>query len=361
MNAKRAKRSSPVYLLTGGTGFLGRHVLNAVQARSAGRCIVLVRNADAWHSQPWTTELEDVDILEATLTDPDGVARALERAGIKTLSGVFHLAALVRHSRSATEDIYRTNVDGTLGMLRVASRYGARMVYASTSGVVGCFSREGDWADEHSAYQAEMIASWPYYHSKLTAEQRGRELAAELGTQFVVLRPPVLLGPGDHRFRSSGHVLKMLRGKLPFLIQGGMHFADVRDVSDAIVAAMQHPAPRDVYHLPGTACGIDTFFGMIEAVSGVPAPKTVLPPSIALAAAHAGATVDRVLPGKKLALPDPVVVEMASKYWGLRSRWVEEELAFKNRPGIQTIADTVAWLRAHHPELAPTADAARAA
>jgi hypothetical protein len=50
-------------------------------------------------------------------------------------------------------------------------------------------------------------------------------------------------------------------------------------------------------------------------------------------------------------LPDPVVIEMATHYWDIRSRHAEADLGFKSRPAEQTIADTVVWMRANHPEL----------
>ena len=80
-----------------------------------------------------------------------------------------------------------------------------------------------------------------------------RAFADELGVELVFIRPPVLLGPGDHRFRSTSNIIRMLRGRLPFLIQGGMHFIDIRDAMHAIWCAMERPDVRPVYHLAGTS------------------------------------------------------------------------------------------------------------
>src|SRR5207244_3482294 len=108
----------------------------------------------------------------------------------------------------------------------------------STSGAVGCFVRPGQSADEDAPYCERECAGWPYYRSKIEAERKARELARELGVELVIVRPPVLLGPEDHRLRSSAHLLRLLQGKLPFVIRGGMHFADVRDVAAAMVRVM---------------------------------------------------------------------------------------------------------------------------
>jgi hypothetical protein len=48
--------------------------------------------------------------------------------------------------------------------------------------------------------------------------------------------------------------------------------------------------------------------------------------------------------GLKL-LPEPALIEMASHYWAMGSKYSAEELGYRSRPGMETIRDTVAWLR----------------
>ena len=116
----------------------------------------------------------------------------------------------------------------------------------------------------------------------------------------------------------------MLRGRLPFVIRGGMHFVDVRDAADAIHRAMRCRSVRPVYHLPGTTGSVEAFFGMIEEVSGAPAPRRVLPYHAAWLASSLLERLGVWLRGEPLhALPDPVVVEMASHYWGVRSLYAD--------------------------------------
>ena len=329
-----AEQSGPL-LITGASGFLGRHVLHSLLAAPAPpACLALVRDRAHWHDYAWTRELPQVELVEGSLSDPE---RWSGDPRLEGLRGIFHLAALVRHSRRDPEPVYRTQVEGALHMVRVAARHKARLVLLSTSGTVGCFrSPEGN-ADEHAPYCEREIAGWPYYDSKLRAERAARALAAELAVELVILRPPVLLGPGDHRFRSTSTVKRFLEGRLPFLVRGGMHFTDVRDVASAAVRAMAHPRPQPVYHLPGTACSIERFFADLAAISGVPAPRHVLP----YAPAH---LLARLLARLEL-LPDPVLIEMAAHYWGARSLYAERDLDFSPRPPAETLADTVHWLR----------------
>jgi dihydroflavonol-4-reductase len=321
------------WLVTGASGFLGRHLLQVIQAdRRLPRALAVVRDRQAWDAMAWTRALDRVDVREGP---------ALAAADVPGISGIFHLAALVRHSRQHSQDVYRTNIDGTLAMVRLAAESDCRLVFVSTSGTVGCFRDPHSMADEDSPHCAAEVARWPYYDSKVKAEVAARRLATELGVDLVIVRPPVLLGPGDHRYRSVTHVTRFLEGKVPFVIRGGMHFADVRDVAAALVRLMGLPQARPVYHLPGTMCSIEEFYGMTAAVSGRKPPSRVVPYRPALALSRISARL-----GLRL-LPEPSLIEMASHYWAMRSKYAGEELEWRPRPGLETLRDTVEWVNSH--------------
>jgi nucleoside-diphosphate-sugar epimerase len=328
--------SDAPWLVTGASGFVGRHLLAANAANARRRALALVRHPEEWSRQEWTAAHPEVELVPGALADADRWGPELP-----PLAGVFHLAAVVRHSRRDPEEMIATNVEGALAMVRLAARHGCRLVMISTSGTVGCSDDPTHRADETAEHCEETVGRWPYYRSKIELERRARRLAEELGVELVLIRPPVLLGPGDHRFRSTSNVLKAIRGKLPFLIRGGMHFADVRDASDAILRAMLHPAPQPVYHLEGHECGIDEFFALVEEVSGVPRPRMVLP-------FRAAWWVARALERFHV-VPDPVVIEMAAHWWGARSLFAGDDLGYKSRDPRETLRDTVEWLRAHAP------------
>lgn len=348
--ARTHGRKAHAVLVTGATGFLGRHVLEALRVLEPDtRICALVRNSAQWHEMDWTAALGPVEVIEGGVIGDDAWLRDPRLNG---LGGIIHLAAVVRHSRRNSEDIFETNIQGVLRMVRLAGKHACRLVFVSTSGTVAAFERPDKFALEDAPYVDQTVRNWPYYTSKIHAEKQARLLAAELGVTMTVMRPPVLLGPGDHKFRSTGNVIKHLRQQLPFLIHGGMHFVDVRDVASAIVKALRHPATRPVYHLGGTATSIEEFFRMLQDVSGVPAPTRVIPQGVAWALAAAAEEVSARLPNHpKSPFPDPVVIEMASHWWDIRSRYAEAELGYVSRPPYQTLADTVAWVRDHHPAL----------
>lgn len=338
------------FLVTGGTGFLGRHVLFALRRlHPDARLLVLVRDAAAWHAQEWAAELGPVELVEGALSPTDGWRADPRLAGVR---GIFHLAAVVNHSRSALDETFRTNVTGTTAMVELAAHLRCRLLFVSTSGVVSCSRTPGNGALEDGELRDGVVGAWPYYASKIAAERESRALAARLGVDLVIVRPPVLLGPGDHRFRSTVNVLRVLRGRVPAVPRGGMHFADVRDAAEAIVRAMLLPQPRPIYHLVGTVSSLDEFFSRVAGAAGLRRTWRVLPSWLMLAAAR----LNRRLGSPLHVLPDPVLLDMAGHHWDHRSRYAEPELGYASRAPEETLRDTVDWLREHHPDLIRAAD-----
>ncbi len=335
----------PGYLVTGATGFLGRHVLQSLRKQAPdARIVVLVRDLESWNAEQWTGELGPVEVVTGRLF-PEASWQASPK--LVDLQGIFHLAAEVKHSRAGTSDMIRTNVEGTLSMVRLASQKECRVLFVSTSGAVSCSTRPGEGVYEDAPWCENIVRKWPYYASKVRAEKEARKLSGDLGVDLIVFRPPVLLGPEDHRYRSTSNVLRMLRQRLPFIVNGGMHFVDVRDAADAMVRAMLLPQARPVYHLAGTASTLDEFFRVVAKADGLRPSWTILPAGLVWYAARLNE-----MSGIKLhMLPDPVVIEMATHYWDIGSRHAEAELGFKSRPAEETIADTIAWMRANHPAL----------
>jgi dihydroflavonol-4-reductase len=325
-------------LVTGATGYLGRHLLGALR-QSGISAAALVRQQAAWAALPWRAEVGDISVIEGSPLVPQAFLSDSRLSAVKT---IFHTAGIVHHSRSPHAEMQALNVGGTLQMVHAAKALGARLVFVSSSGTVGCFPFPDMTADEDAPFAERLVARWPYYASKIRAEREARRLADQLGVELVIVRPPVLLGPDDHRRRSTGYVQKVLDGKIPAVPQGGMHFTDVRDTASALARLAELPNARAVYHLPGTASSLNEFFDMVIDVSGAAFVRRPLPRWAALCLAK----VASVSPRRPSFVPDPVVLEMSTCYWGLSSLFARE-LGYAPRPGRQTLSDTVAWLRAN--------------
>src|SRR5690348_13574846 len=105
--------NQPKVLVTGATGFLGRHLLRTLAEQGVGR-VALVREASAWEAQPWRHEVGDVSLVQGSPLDSERWKNDPALAGVTT---IFHTAGIVSHSRKSPEAMLELNVDGTLGMV----------------------------------------------------------------------------------------------------------------------------------------------------------------------------------------------------------------------------------------------------
>lgn len=175
--------SREVVLVTGGTGFLGRHVCRSLF--DAGKHVrVLVRPGSA----PVPSGAEPVFITD--LLDHAGVAAAL-----RGVDSVIHLAARVHVMResaaSPIEEFRRVNVKGTRVLLEEAANAGVtRFLFASSVKAMGEESNE-PWTEQTPPGPVD-----PYGVSKLEAELLVRESATRTGLHAPILRLPLMYGAG---------------------------------------------------------------------------------------------------------------------------------------------------------------------
>jgi dihydroflavonol-4-reductase len=171
-------------------------------------------------------------------------------------------------------------------------------------------------------------------------------LQATRGLQLVLVRPPMLLGPGDHRGRATSQIRRFMRKPLPFILAGGIHYIDIRDAAQAVRRLLELEKPRPIYHLRGTACTLSDFFADLEVVCQRSAPRRRLPWGLAWSLAQADVHLGVGVRGRPFGLlPDPVVIEMARHYWDVSSTFAEADLNYCSRPKLETLQDTVNDLR----------------
>ncbi|RMG16444.1 MAG: NAD-dependent epimerase/dehydratase family protein [Deltaproteobacteria bacterium] len=326
-------------LVTGGTGFLGRHVVRALLAAGEAPKI-LVRNDDAELSRL------GAEVIPGSVLIRDDVARALR--GVRQ---VFHLAGFVSRDRSHGRLMYEVHVEGSRNVLEAAAAAGVeRVVVASTSGTVAVSPRPDPLPTERDLDPIEIIAAWPYYLSKLYQERLCFRLGREHGIEVVAVNPSLLLGPGDRRLSSVSDVKKIVDGALPAIPPGGLSFADVRDVAQACLAAMERGRPGERYLLGAANMSFTHFVRKVAAIAGVEAPPLKLPEGVTRVSAQ---VLDRLggIFGFTPAV-DPVSAEMSEYYWYLDDSKARAELGWAPRDPHETLADTVADLERHLPSAA---------
>jgi nucleoside-diphosphate-sugar epimerase len=185
-----------VILVTGGTGFIGSALIQAL-VRDGKRAVTA-----AVRRQPGAAADHGAQVVVASVDSTTDWTRALAGAQV-----VVHLAARVHEMRGTASvplsEYRRTNVDGSVNLARQSASHGVRrFVFVSSIKVNGDCTMPGQAfsADDEPAPQDA------YAESKQEAEAGLREVARATGMEVVVVRPPLVYGPGV-----KGNFLSMMR------------------------------------------------------------------------------------------------------------------------------------------------------
>ncbi len=226
-------------LVTGGSGFIGSHVVDKLRARGHEPVIYDLRPSP-WH------ERGTVDTVLGSITDREGLERALH-----SCDAVAHLAAVadVNDVHAEPEDAERVNARGTVAVLEAARRAGVkRIVYASTIWVYS--DCEGEEVDEDTLLPPP---SHLYTSTKLAGELYCKAYQELYGIDYTILRFGIPYGP---RAREAAvipaFVGKALRGEpLTLAGDGGQsrRFVYVEDLADGVALGLSEVATNRVYNL----------------------------------------------------------------------------------------------------------------
>lgn len=327
------KRPRPTILITGGTGFLGSHLVRQLVADGAKDIRVMATSIP-----DWLVDL-GVETFEGSITNSSEVARAVE--GIRD---IYHLAGKVSRAKDDAQEMFAVHVVGTRLLCDAANGSGVKsIVLASSSGTIA-ITEDGDVVpDELYPPPLSIMARWPYYASKYYQEMAALERFTGKGRRLVIMNPSLLLGPGDERLSSTKVVFDFISRKIGAVPAGGLSFVDVRDAAAAFRTAMQKGRHGERYLMGAANWTFSRFFGRLERLTKISAPKLALPPKVMVAGSQ---IVHSLLNQWKFTSPiDPVGIEMAQYFWYLKCGKATRELNFIARDPGQTLHDTVVYLR----------------
>lgn len=207
-------------LLTGASGFIGRHITTR---SSIKRVVVRSRTASNTSSQ------FEIDTLNGA-TNWNGAFSGID--------AVIHLAGLAHSNRFCEQEYQSVNVDGTLHLAQEAFNAGVRrFVFVSSIGVNGTST-----ANEPFTPASLPAPHNEYAQSKYRAELKLKQLAAETGLELVIVRPTLVYGPGAP---GNFGMLTQLVKRVPILPFGCANnrrdFIAVQNLADLLVVCAKHP------------------------------------------------------------------------------------------------------------------------
>src|SRR5206468_228160 len=244
------KRPRAMTLITGGTGFLGSHLVRQLVADGSKDIRVMATSIP-----DWLVDL-GVETFEGSINNTDDTKRAVD--GIRE---VYHLAGKVSRERKDARAMYEVHVEGTRVLCDAAKAAGVKTIVL--------------------AFMARKIGAVP---------------------------------------------------------TGGVSFVDVRDAATTFRAAMKKGRHGERYLMGAVNWTFPKFFGRLERLTKVSAPRFALPSKIAVTGAQ---FIDSLFKQWDFASPvEPGAIEMAQHFWYLNCSKAARELGFKPRDPAETLHET---------------------
>lgn len=234
-------------LLTGATGFLGSVLVRALSRRKDMSLAVALRT-------------QKPSLCSTTHVVGECSADTGWSAALAGQQVVIHAAARAHIMKDEVPDplaeYRRVNVDGTLNLARQAAAAGVkRFIFISSIKVNG----EATALGRPFTANAVSAPEDPYGISKLEAEQGLMQLAAETGMEVVIIRPPLVYGPGVKGNFAS--MIKLVEKGIPLplgAVGNKRSLVGVDNLVDLIIRCIAHPAAANQVFLAGDGADLST-------------------------------------------------------------------------------------------------------
>ncbi|HWE87784.1 MAG TPA: hopanoid-associated sugar epimerase, partial [Terracidiphilus sp.] len=327
---------SMTLFLTGATGFVGGHVARELASRGADLRL-LVRP---------TSNLANLEGLSANTVTGDLLNPESLRTAIRGCDAVLHVAADYRLWVRDPDTMYRSNVEGTRALLRIAREEKVpRVVYTSSVATMG-FHTDGTIVDEATPVSLSNMVGH-YKRSKFMAEQVAIE-AARAGQSVLILNPTTPIGPADLKPTPTGRIIvDFLNKKFPAYMDTGLNLVDVAEVArthaDAINPTLGRPGER--YILGGENLTLKQILDKMSAITGIPSPTVKIPFAVAATYAFFEELITGKIRGKE---PRATLeeVRMGRKKMYASSARAQQELGFRILPVYPAMRAAIDWFRA---------------
>jgi len=249
------------WLVTGGTGFIGRVLIDHLLAEDASHRIRSFSLPGEPIPDAWK---ERVDLLHGDISSPADVESAFD--GVDC---AIHLASLLGAGSYA--DHRSVTVEGTRNVLEAALGYGSRVVVVSSIAVYGDFVRDRVCSED----QGHGPHYGPYSLAKQEQEDLANVFANKRGLNCCIARPANVTGRGSLPWVTV--VSAALAQKAPIIVDGGLGDAGlihVKDVASALIRLAEHGKRGKAYNVSADMeVSWHRYFSDIANAMGVPLPE----------------------------------------------------------------------------------------
>jgi dihydroflavonol-4-reductase len=320
-------------LITGGFGFLGRHLVERLLDLHPIDLSVTDIQAAPSERRDGVSYTGGVNILDA----------ATIREAVAGADAVIHLAGLVSFWSGDRDRLYEVNQMGTRNVAEACAHARVkRLLHVSSVAAIGFNDREDVPIDEAYPFDWSSAAGKDYMLSKKAAE--GELLtAARAGVSVVTANPGALYGPGD---RTNIGLFQAIRARrLPVVLPGGTNVVDARDVARGLLMLLLSDARDERFILGGHNLRITEIVRTISRVLRVPVAPRLIPRRLHGPICFAAKQLERVLPGSPKLTSDHVDSAFRFRYFS--SAKAARVLGWRARiPFARAVADAAAEMEA---------------
>ncbi len=327
-----AKKPAKKILITGGTGFLGTHLVRQFLDAGATNLRVMASSVPEWMTDA------GCEAFAGSVTNAEHVA-----AATRNCEAIYHLAGKVSFDYDGAAQMNRLHVEGTRLLCEAAKENKVKNFILASSSGTSAISETPEILDETYPQPIAILTKWAYYASKYYQEKTALRAFSDKGERLVILNPSLLLGAGDERLSSTKIVFDFMARKFPYTPSGGINFVDAADAAAAFVNALDRGRHGERYLLGAANWTVAEFFGRLERLSGVSAPLLKVPKSIAVAGSNFISSLYKNF--NKPAPFEASEVEMGEYFWYFDSSKAAEELNFTAREPAETLHETIKYLR----------------
>jgi farnesol dehydrogenase len=323
-------------MLTGGTGFIGRHVLELL-FKEGYQVHALVRNRNDLNEYK-SIQGDKIKLFQGSLDD----IKSLENAA-QDCDSIMHIAGVAKQWDKDPMLFEKINVQGTENIFKVAKDLGIkRVLNTSTAGTIAPSGQSV--SDEATPYPFDYF--FEYEKSKAKAEQIARDYNCS-DLEIVTVNPTRVYGPGKIDQSNSTTLMfqKYLEGKWKFIPGNGEQYGSfvyVEDIAKGMLLALESGKAGQRYILGGENANYNQFFKAVKAISGVDHKLYHMPLGIIKSAARISTFL-----AERFKIQPFMVNAVARKLtynWKVSSAKAEKDFGYTYRSLNQGLEQTYHWL-----------------
>lgn len=318
-------------LVTGATGFLGRHLVQYLCKKDYDVQILARGSSDL-------TPFKDlpIKVFKGDVTNTLDLLQATEDKDI-----VFHLAGLIAYKKSDRKLMEKINVQGTRNVVDACITNNVKkLLHLSSVVTIGASFNKTPMTEEDKYNLGAYDLG--YFETKKKAEEIILDAYQEHQLPCYMINPSTIYGEGDATKGSRKTQIKVAKGQFKFYPPGGVNVVYVNDVIESIFKVLERGKPARRYIICGDNLTIKELFEIIAEEAGVAKPNIPIPRLFLKSLGLLGDCMKAF--GKETSLSSETAVTSSLYHWFDCTR-AKKELGFQPTPSRVAIAESISWMK----------------